>query len=89
MTGFIGAAIGWIWNATGQERLYNAAMVRGAGKAKPEARLYSAAVGGIMFSVGCFCFGWTARPWIHWIVPCIFLGANFPLLCSASLFGVC
>ncbi|GAA6024106.1 hypothetical protein JCM11491_005995 [Sporobolomyces phaffii] len=71
--GFIGAAVGCVTNIFIQEPIYQRAVVHGGGRAKPEVRLYSAGVGSILFSIACFCFGWTARPWIHWIVPCIFL----------------
>ncbi|CEQ39716.1 SPOSA6832_01258 [Sporobolomyces salmonicolor] len=66
--GFIGAFIGCLTNIFIQDPLFRRQVVQGGGKAKPEVRLYSSAVGS-----SCFCFGWTARPWIHWIVPCIFI----------------
>ncbi|GAA5945293.1 hypothetical protein JCM1841_002722 [Sporobolomyces salmonicolor] len=71
--GFIGAFIGCLTNIFIQDPLFRRQVVQGGGKAKPEVRLYSSAVGSILFAAGCFCFGWTARPWIHWIVPCIFI----------------
>ncbi|BGP05970.1 hypothetical protein JCM10049v2_001789 [Rhodotorula toruloides] len=71
--GFIGAFVSYILHLTVQEPLYRKALAKGNGKAKPEVRLYSAAIGGILFSAGSFAFAWTARPWIHWIVPCIFI----------------
>ncbi|ORY72935.1 MFS general substrate transporter [Leucosporidium creatinivorum] len=83
ISSFIGAFISWCLNATVQERLYQRALVQGAGKAQPEVRLYSSAVGGIVFAVGLFCFGWTARPWIHWIVPSIFI-----VVVNVGLFSV-
>ncbi|GAA5968052.1 hypothetical protein JCM11641_003713 [Rhodosporidiobolus odoratus] len=71
--GFIGAAISCILHNFVQERIFRRALAKGHGKAAPEVRLYASAVGGILFSVGSFCFAWTAREWIHWIVPCIFI----------------
>ncbi|KAM0754246.1 MFS general substrate transporter [Meredithblackwellia eburnea MCA 4105] len=71
--GLIGAILGWISNETIQERLYQREVIKGNGKAKPEARLYSTTVGGALFAIGAFGFAWTARPWIHWIAPCIFI----------------
>ncbi|KWU46452.1 MFS general substrate transporter [Rhodotorula sp. JG-1b] len=71
--GFIGAAISYILHLTIQEPLYRRWTIAGHGKAAPEVRLYPAAIGGILFAAGCFGFAWTARPHIHWIVPCIFI----------------
>ncbi|GAA5956178.1 hypothetical protein JCM21900_006829 [Sporobolomyces salmonicolor] len=80
MTGLIGALIGWIENETIQERLYRRGIEKGHGKAQPEVRLYSSAVGAFLFSAGSFGFAWTARPWIPWIAPCIFIAiANLGL----------
>ncbi|GAA6004571.1 hypothetical protein JCM10207_000941 [Rhodosporidiobolus poonsookiae] len=72
--GFIGAGISCILHNTIQEPLvYRRALQKGHGKAPPEVRLYASAIGGILFSAGSFAFAWTAREWIHWIVPCIFI----------------
>ncbi|KAF1992266.1 MFS general substrate transporter [Aulographum hederae CBS 113979] len=49
----------------------------------PEARLPPMAVGGILFAIGLFWFGWTADPSIHWASPVIaaaFIGAGFNVL---------
>lgn len=59
MTGFIGALLGFVSNELVQERIYQRAVVKGGGRAVPEVRLYSSAIGGIMFAVGCFGFAWT------------------------------
>ncbi|GAA5868942.1 hypothetical protein JCM3774_006798 [Rhodotorula dairenensis] len=71
--GFIGALLSYILHLTIQERIYQRAVTAGHGKAKPEVRLYASAVGSILYCIGAFGFGWTAREWIHWIVPCIFI----------------
>ncbi|TNY19193.1 hypothetical protein DMC30DRAFT_423953 [Rhodotorula diobovata] len=71
--GCIGALISYGFHLTVQEPMYARAVTRGHGKAKPEVRLYSSAVGALLFSAGAFGFAWTARSWIHWIVPCIFI----------------
>ncbi|KZP26647.1 MFS general substrate transporter [Athelia psychrophila] len=50
------------------------------GKPVPEARLPPMAVGGILFAIGLFWFGWTADPSIPWaspVVAAIFIGAGF------------
>jgi hypothetical protein len=59
ITGFLGALIGWVFNATVQERWYQQAIVAGHGRAKPEVRLYSSCIGGILFAIGGFGFGCT------------------------------
>ncbi|GAA5983469.1 hypothetical protein JCM11641_005819 [Rhodosporidiobolus odoratus] len=73
MTGAIGALIGFLQNELVQEPLYRRAVQRGGGKAQPEARLYSSVGGALLFSIGSFGFAWTARSWVHWIAPVIFL----------------
>ncbi|KAK4703621.1 hypothetical protein P7C70_g2595, partial [Phenoliferia sp. Uapishka_3] len=78
--GLIGAIFGWFTNEFIQERIYRNAVVKGGGKAEPEVRLYSSAIGGILFAVGAFGFAGTARPSVHWIAPAIFITvANFGL----------
>ncbi|BGO89528.1 hypothetical protein NBRC10512_003989 [Rhodotorula toruloides] len=52
--GFNGAFISYILHLTVQEPLYRKALAKGNGKAKPEVRLYSAAIGGILFSAGSY-----------------------------------
>ncbi|GAA6017150.1 hypothetical protein JCM10207_002552 [Rhodosporidiobolus poonsookiae] len=80
LTGLIGALFGVLENELIQEPLYRRAVKQGGGKAKPEARLYSSVGGALCFAIGTLCFGWTARPHIHWIAPCIFLAmAQFGL----------
>ncbi|KAM7194376.1 Major facilitator superfamily domain containing protein [Rhypophila sp. PSN 637] len=37
----------------------------------PEARLYFTCLTSTLLPIGMFLFGFTARPHIHWIVPCI------------------
>lgn len=39
------------------------------GKPIPEARLYFAVPGSLLFAGGLFWYGWTCNPNIHWIVP--------------------
>ena len=49
--------------------LYNAARERNGGVPVPEARLYYAAVGGIMSTAGMFIFAFTSYRHVHWIGP--------------------
>jgi len=67
----VGAVIGTLVNPV-QDWLY----LRSAGRNKekpgkpiPEARLYFAVPGSLLFTVGLFWYGWTSKPNIHWIVP--------------------
>ncbi|KAL2812453.1 MFS general substrate transporter [Aspergillus cavernicola] len=39
-----------------------------------EARLYFACIESVLLPIGLFCFGWTAQPAIHWIVPALGVG---------------
>jgi MFS family permease len=53
------------------------------GKPVPEARLAPMAIGGFLFAIGLFWFGWTASPGIFWIVPLlatVFIGAGFNVI---------
>ncbi|KAF4632517.1 hypothetical protein G7Y89_g5602 [Cudoniella acicularis] len=53
------------------------------GKPVPEARLAPMAIGGFLFAIGLFWFGWTATPKIHWISPVlatVFIGAGFNVI---------
>lgn len=59
---------------------YAKQMAKNKGRAVPEARLPPMVVGGILFTVGLFWFGWTADPRYHWSLPVIaaaFIGAGF------------
>lgn len=45
----------------------------------PEARLFTAIPGAILFTAGLFWYGWTSQPQYHWIIPtagiaCVGLG---------------
>jgi hypothetical protein len=69
---FVGALLGFTSNLH-QQRLYAREAQRQGGHAPPEARLYWATIGGLLFPIGMFAFAWTGRPDIHWIVPMIAL----------------
>ncbi|RSH92160.1 hypothetical protein EHS25_008575 [Saitozyma podzolica] len=36
-----------------------------------EARLYAPMVAGVTLAIGCFWYGFSSTPTVHWIVPCI------------------
>lgn len=41
------------------------------GRPIPEARIYSAIPGSLIFTIGLFWYGWTSYPFVHWILPTI------------------
>uniref|UniRef100_A0A8H7NF07 Major facilitator superfamily (MFS) profile domain-containing protein n=1 Tax=Bionectria ochroleuca TaxID=29856 RepID=A0A8H7NF07_BIOOC len=41
------------------------------GSSEPEFRLPPAIAGALLVPAGIFMFGWSAYPWVHWIVPII------------------
>ncbi|TKY89560.1 hypothetical protein EX895_001345 [Sporisorium graminicola] len=49
--------------------LYDRAQTRNNGVAVPEARLYYAAVGGILATIGMFIFAFTSYKHVNWIAP--------------------
>ncbi|SCV68375.1 BQ2448_496 [Microbotryum intermedium] len=63
---FIGASVGLLI-----DHYCNKKYIKEVGRRGPEARLYSAMVGGIFIPVGCFTFTFTSFDFIPWIVPCI------------------
>lgn len=69
----IGGLIGY-FSTYHQEHLYARAAARSStGRAPPEARLYWAAAGGLLFPAGMMAFAWTGRPHIPWPVPAVML----------------
>jgi len=76
---FVGVLVALFINLANQPR-YARAVEASGGKPVPEARLMPMAIGGFIFVVGLFTFGWTADPKIHWgpsIVAAGFIGAGF------------
>ena len=53
---------------------YARAVANNHGRAVPEARLPPMIIGGFLFTIGLFWFGWTAAPNIHWLSPVIAAG---------------
>lgn len=67
---------------------YRRAVEANKGRAVPEARLPPMIIGGWLFVIGLFGFGWTANPKIHWAVPTVFtafIGAGFNSKCKQSV----
>nr|OQO28070.1 hypothetical protein B0A51_06620 [Rachicladosporium sp. CCFEE 5018] len=80
---FVGVCFALTINLANQPR-YARAVDANGGKAVPEARLPPMIIGGVLFVIGLFWFGWTAVPVsIPWIVPVIataFIGAGFNVI---------
>lgn len=58
------------------------------GRAVPEGRLAPMVVGGFLFAIGLFWFGWTAAPSIPWPAPVVataFIGAGFNIIFQQCL----
>ncbi|KAL1301638.1 hypothetical protein AAFC00_005861 [Neodothiora populina] len=68
-----GAVIATVLNPI-QDKLYLKSASRNKetpGKPIPEARLYFAVPGSLLFASGMFIYGWTSYPFIPWIAPTI------------------
>lgn len=59
----------------------NIAYHKNVAKRGPEARLYTAMVGGILLPVGSWIYAWTSYSYVHWIFPCI----GISILCESRL----
>lgn len=71
-----GAIVGTVLNPL-QDRSYLRSAGRNrerAGKPIPEARLYFAVPGSLLFTAGMFWYGWTSYPHVHWIWPTVAVG---------------
>ena len=79
---FVGVLFAVLINLANQPR-YIRAVDANKGKPVPEARLMPMVMGGFLFSIGLFWFGWTAAPHFHWILPTVavaFIGAGFNVI---------
>lgn len=79
---FVGVLCAVLINLANQPRYARAVQANG-GKPVPEARLPPMIVGGVLFVIGLFWFGWTATPSISWISPVFaaaFIGAGFNVI---------
>ncbi|KAL8919990.1 MAG: hypothetical protein Q9172_004713 [Xanthocarpia lactea] len=83
---FVGVLCAMAINLTNQPR-YMRIVDRNKGKPVPEARLPPMLVGGVLFVIGLFWFGWTANPPHPWILPVIagaFIGSGFNVIFRES-----
>ncbi|KAI9743812.1 MAG: hypothetical protein M1818_002546 [Claussenomyces sp. TS43310] len=79
---FVGCLFAVLINLLNQPR-YIRMVEEADGKPVPEARLPPMAIGGILFTIGLFWFGWTADPSYHWILPTVaagFIGSGFNII---------
>ncbi|KAK3068873.1 hypothetical protein LTR53_013236, partial [Teratosphaeriaceae sp. CCFEE 6253] len=79
---FVGVLFAMAINLANQPR-YARIVAANKGRAVPEARLPPMLVGGFLFVIGLFWFGWTADPRFHWAIPTVataFIGAGFNVI---------
>ncbi|KAH0265281.1 MFS general substrate transporter, partial [Aureobasidium melanogenum] len=79
---FVGVLFAVLINLANQPR-YARAVDANKGRPVPEARLLPMSVGGVLFTIGLFWFGWTADPSIPWpscVVAAAFIGAGFNII---------
>ncbi|KAF2717408.1 MFS multidrug transporter-like protein [Polychaeton citri CBS 116435] len=95
MSFFVGFLCGSIIVIVYDAMYYKPAVARnkragGDGKLAPEKRLYLAMFGSLCLPVSLFWFGWTTRPYVHWIVPTVSLAffgtGNLLIFMSATLY---
>ncbi|KAL1599839.1 hypothetical protein SLS60_007644 [Paraconiothyrium brasiliense] len=68
----VGSLLGLIFTGAVSDRLNNHLAKRyNDGKPKPEYRLPTMLLGGILVPVGLFLYGWSAERKVHWIAPVI------------------
>lgn len=79
---FVGVLCAVVINLANQPR-YARIVAANKGRPVPEARLPPMLIGGWLFVIGIFVFGWTANPKYNWAIPTIFtgfIGAGFNVI---------
>jgi MFS family permease len=79
---FVGVLAALTVNLANQPR-YARIVDQNNGRPVPEARLAPMVIGGVLFAIGLFWFGWTAAPNIPWPAPVVaaaFIGAGFNII---------
>lgn len=75
----IGSFFGVFFCGAVSDKLSASLAEKHGGEVKPEYRLPTILIGGILIPIGLFWYGWTAEKKLHWILPIIgtaFLGAG-------------
>ena len=84
---FVGVLFAVSINLANQPR-YMRAVEKNGGRPVPEARLPPMLVGGVLYVIGLFWFGWTASPQFSWVLPTVaagFIGAGFNVIFQQCL----
>ncbi|KAL8729157.1 MAG: hypothetical protein Q9166_004896 [cf. Caloplaca sp. 2 TL-2023] len=79
---FVGVLFSAAINLANQPR-YMRIVDQNKGRPVPEARLPPMLLGGVLFVIGLFWFGWTSNPPHHWLLPvvaAVFIGAGFNVI---------
>lgn len=79
---FVGILFAGLINLANQPR-YTRIVDQNGGRPVPEARLPPMLVGGLLFAIGLFWFGWTATPQFTWVLPTVaagVIGAGFTVI---------
>lgn len=89
---FLGPVVGVLcafWINVANQPLYIKAVERNKNRPVPEARLPPMLVGGVLFSVGVFWFGWTAAPKYSWALPTVAAGQYYYLRYAIGISNSC
>ena len=79
---FVGVLSSILINLANQPR-YMRIVDQNGGRPVPEARLPPMLIGGLLFAIGLWWFGWTAAPRYSWVLPTVaagFIGAGFNVI---------
>lgn len=85
---FVGVCAAIVVNLSNQPR-YARLVDAAGGKPVPEARCAPMAVGGILFAIGLFWFGWTANPKLPCMCPSIFSQPSLEMNAADKIYRAC
>ncbi|RYO88687.1 hypothetical protein DL766_004433 [Monosporascus sp. MC13-8B] len=83
----VGSIVGVFFCGGVADKLSNYLTKKNGGDTKPEYRLPTLVIGGLVVPIGLFIYGWTAEHKTHWIVPIIgtgFLGCGMIITYMSS-----